>query len=296
MRTAVPRTLAPAWAILWLGVLAASLSPILTRYALDADAIAISFWRCAGGAAVLAPFVFRKLDGVSRTEIRASTIAGLSLALHFGAWISSLALTAVAPAVLLVTTTPIFVAVATWVIFGERLAAVGWLGILLALAGSALVAGADLGGSSVSGNLLALLGGAAATGYVLGGQVARRTLGILQYSVIVYGIAALALFAACLVGRIPLWGYEPKTWAAIAALVFGPQVLGHTLINFTLAEIDATTVTVAVMIEPVIATALAFVLLDEVPSALIWPGGAIILAGIYLVSRVRTPPLVVANE
>jgi drug/metabolite transporter (DMT)-like permease len=45
------------------------------------------------------------------------------------------------------------------------------------------------------------------------------------------------------------------------------------------------------MAEPVIATVLAFLLFDEVPPALLYPGGAAILAGIYLTSTSRRQEL-----
>jgi drug/metabolite transporter (DMT)-like permease len=77
----------------------------------------------------------------------------------------------------------------------------------------------------------------------------------------------------------------------LAGLIVGPQLLGHTGINFALKAIDPTTVSVIVMAEPVLATALAFVLLSETPSLLVLPGGAAILLGIYLVTSVHPVPM-----
>jgi drug/metabolite transporter (DMT)-like permease len=46
------------------------------------------------------------------------------------------------------------------------------------------------------------------------------------------------------------------------------------------------------MAEPIVTIALAFMLLNEVPSLLVLPGGAAILAGIYLVSTTsRSEPV-----
>lgn len=180
-------------------------------------------------------------------------------------------------------------------IFHDRLSRVGWGGIAAAMAGTALIGGGDLGGSSLRGDLLALAGGAAAAGYLLGTQAARRTLGILEFATITYAIAAALLLVACIGAGAPLSGYSAKTWWAITGIVIGPQIIGHTLINFVLKDIDATTVSVAVMAEPIIAIALAFALFDETPSWLVYPGGAAILAGIYLVSRVRRPPALIVE-
>lgn len=279
----------PAWLQLTVGISAASFSAILIRYADGAGALAISFWRCAGGALLLAPFARRGLGGMARTDYRLPLIAGAFLAVHFATWITSLELTTVAASVLLVSTTPIFSAVAGRMIFGERLATGAWLGIALALVGTALIGGGDLAGGSLLGDVLALAGGAAAAGYVMAGQRARRDLGVVEYATLTYAVSAVLLLIVCVAGGVRLIGYDGGTWAAVMGIVIGPQLLGHTLINSVLKSIDATTVAVAVMIEPVITILLAFLLLGEVPSLLVYPAGVALLAGIGLVSQVRRP-------
>jgi drug/metabolite transporter (DMT)-like permease len=266
-------------------------SAILIRYAGGAEPLAISFWRCAAGAIVLLPFARAGLGALEPGTWRMPVVAGAFLAVHFATWITSLELTTVASSVLLVSTTPIFVALAAWLLLKERVQARGWAGVLLAFAGTVLVAGGDLSGSSLDGNILALVGGATAAGYVLAGRRARQGIGILEYAVIAYASAGVLLLLSCLGGGVELWGYDARTWWAIAGIVIGPQLLGHTMINLVLKDIDVTTVSVSIMAEPVIATALAFLLFDEVPPALLYPGGAAILAGIYLTSTAREQEL-----
>jgi drug/metabolite transporter (DMT)-like permease len=276
------------------GVGAASFSPILIRYADGADALAISFWRCAAGAVILLPFAWSRLKAMPRSELRLPAVAGLFLAVHFATWIASLEFTSVAASVVLVSTTPIFVALTMSFVFKERLGRSVWMGILLGLAGTALVGGGDFGGSSLKGDALALAGGAAAAGYVLAGQRSRQTLGILEYAVVTYGVSAVVLAVACVGAGTPLAGYPAGTWWAIAGIVAGPQLLGHTMINFVLADIDATTVSMTIMAEPIVATVLAYLLFSEAPAALVYPGGVAILLGIYQVTRAtRVPPVIV---
>ena len=283
------------WALLALGVGAASVSAILVRYADGADPLALSFWRCAAGAAALVPFATGGLRRGGRAALTAPTVAGVFLMLHFATWMSSVNLTTVAASVLLVSTTPVFVAVAALVIYKERIPSIAWAGIFLATGGAAVVGGGSLGGSSLDGNLLAVAGAATAGGYVMAGQVARRTQGILEYAVVTYAVAAVFLLIVCVVGDVALGGYPAGTWWAIAGLVAGPQLLGHTVINLVLSDIDATTVSVSIMAEPVIATALAWVLFDEVPTWLLYPGGVAILAGIYMVSAARREPVIIVE-
>jgi drug/metabolite transporter (DMT)-like permease len=134
---------------------------------------------------------------------------------------------------------------------------------------------------------LALIGAVTVAGYGLAGQVARRELGIIEYSVITYGVGAVILLPVCLVTGADLWGYSAGTWAALAGIVAGPQILGHTVLNYVVKDLDATTVYVAVLAESPIAIALAFLLLQESPSLLVYPGGAAILGGILMVSMGR---------
>ena len=275
------------WALLFLGTFAASLAAILIRYAEGAHPLAISFWRCAAGAVVLAPFAWSKLREVTRSEARPAVIAGIFLAVHFATWIASVGMTSIASSVLLVSTAPIFIAIAARYLFREGLGRGAWWGIALAMAGTLVVTGLDFGGSSLDGNALALVGGATAGGYILAGRAARRSMGILAYAVIAYAVAALTLLVVLVPSGVALMGYDAGTWWAIVALIVGPQLLGHTLINLTLSDLDATTVSVTIMAEPIIAIIMAFVLFDEVPSWLIYPAGIAVLAGIYLVSTAR---------
>lgn len=283
------------WALLAVGVGAASISAILVRYADGADPFAMSFWRCVAGAAALLPFATRGLRRAGAGVARAPVVAGVFLALHFATWMTSVNLTTVAASVLLVSTTPVFVAIAALMIYGERLPGIAWAGILLATGGAAVVGGGSLEGSSLDGNALAVAGAATAGGYVMAGQVARRTLGILEYAVVTYAVAGVLLLVVCIVAGVDLVGYPAGTWLAIAGLVVGPQLLGHTVINLVLSDIDATTVSVTIMAEPVIATALAYLLFDEVPTWLLYPGGVAILAGIYMVSTARRDPVVIVE-
>ena len=283
------------WLVLAIGVLAASVSAILIRYAEDASGVSISLWRCAAGAAVLLPFAWPGLRRMKPRDHILPAVAGVFLAVHFATWITSVNLTTIASSVLLVSTTPIFVALAGRWLFDERLPLFGWVGIGLALAGTALIAGLDFGGSDAYGNLLALIGGITVAGYALAGRRSRQDLGILEYATVAYASAALVLLPWALLTGSPLAGYDATTWWAIAGSIVGPQLLGHTLINFALKEIDATRVSVVIMAEPVIAVALALFLFQETPTWLAYPGGLAILIGIYLTSATRQEPVVISE-
>lgn len=277
------------------GVLAVSSAAILIRLA-DAPALSLAFWRCAGGAAVLAPAALRRVraTGVALPRGRRWQLlaAGLLLAVHFALWISSLDLTTVASSVVLVVMSPLFVALGAAVFLGEPPGARTWAGLVLAIAGAAGIALADaqwaaLGPRALLGNGLAFGGAATIAGYLLIGRSSRRQLPVSVYAGVVYAVAAGALLVVCLAAGLPLGGYDRGTWLAIAGLVVGPQLLGHTVFNTLMSTVTATVVAVATLAEAVGATALAWLVLGEVPAPGFWPSAPLVLVGVYLAATRR---------
>ncbi|MPZ74842.1 MAG: EamA family transporter, partial [Nitriliruptorales bacterium] len=252
------------------GVLAVSTAAIFIRLA-DAPPLAVAFWRCALGAAALWPFAVRarrrstSLDGRQRRQLAG---AGLFLAAHFAAFISSLSFTTVASAAVLVTAAPLFVGIGAAVFLGEAPSRQTWIGIVVAMVGAVGVAAADFegaSGSALTGDALAFAGAALVAGYLIIGRAARRRLPVSRYAAGVYTVAAAALLVASLATGSAVLGYTAATWWAIVGLVVGPQLLGHTVFNSLLVAVPPTVIAVVVIAEPVGSTILAYLLLDEAP-------------------------------
>jgi drug/metabolite transporter (DMT)-like permease len=274
------------------GVVAISTSPILIRLA-AVPALALAFWRCLAGAAVLAPFARRgRAGGLQRDDLARLGTAGVFLAAHFALWNASLALTSVGAATTLVSCTPLFVGIGARFL-GEAPGRRTWAGIVLATVGAVVigvsdalagpVAGAGAAGASgLLGDALAFAGAAAVAVYLLIGRVVRRRLPVSTYAASVYGTAAAVLLPACLLTGSSLGGYPAGSWLAVAGVVVGPQLLGHTVFNSLLTSVSATVVSVVLLIEPVGATALAWLLFHELPAAGFWVGAPLVLAGSWL--------------
>jgi drug/metabolite transporter (DMT)-like permease len=268
------------------GVVAISTSPILIRVA-AMPALALAFWRCLAGAVALAPFAPRGQVGrLARGDLVRLAAAGVCLAAHFALWNASLGLTTVAAATTLVSCAPLFVGVGS-VFLGEAPSPRAWAGIVLATAGAVVIglgdaAGFGGGSDAVLGDVLAFAGALALAGYLLLGRVARRRLPVSTYATSVYGVAAAVLLPACLLTGSSLAGYPAASWLALAGVVAGPQLLGHTVFNGLLATVSATVVALALLLEPVVATGLAWWLFDELPGPGFWAGAPMVLAGVWL--------------
>ena len=280
----------PTYVGLTAGVVAVSFAAILIRKA-DAPAIVIAAYRMGIAALVVAPTAtvlggWRSLSGPR--DVLLCLTASAFLAIHFVGWIASLQYTSVASSVVLVTATPLMVALASRVFLKEPLRRGVLLGIALGLAGSIVIAAGDLasaGQGNLLGDALALLGAVAMTGYLLVGRRVRPRVSILPYLTLVYVGAALLLLAGVGIAWAPLSGYSGQTYLFLVLVALVPQVLGHSLLNWSLARVTATLVSIAVMAEPVVSTVLALVLLREAPPITSYAGGVVILTGIYLSTR-----------
>jgi drug/metabolite transporter (DMT)-like permease len=275
--------------LLGIAVAAISTSAPLVRAA-DAPTLAIAFWRNALALPLLVVLVMARHRAEWRSlatrERRLAALAGLFLAAHFATWVPSLSFTSVASSVALVSTQPIWAALIARA-RGEHVPRAVWTGIGLAVAGAVVLSGVDLSIAprALLGDALALAGGVLAAAYVTVGADVRRTVSTTTYATICYAVAAITLLAVCLVGSQQLTGYEGSTWLAIAGIVVGPQLLGHTVVNHVLRTTSATLVSVAILGEIVGATVLAAIFFDETPRAAAWLAALLIVVGVVLVVR-----------
>jgi drug/metabolite transporter (DMT)-like permease len=304
---------APDWRALvglGFGVLCVGSAAILIRKldgAHGPSSLAIATWRLLFASLFLAPWslgaVRRSWPGLTRGDRWLILGAAMALAAHFALWIPSLRLTSVASSVALVTTTPIFVALLSPWLLGERVALRAWLGILLAFGGALALlvlptsGTASLAGGScpvlacpLLGKTMALAGAVAVAFYFI---VRRRThdrLGLVPFIGLVYSLAALVLLVITLLAEGAPTGYAPRDWLLLAAIAVVPQILGHGSFNWALSRLPAALVVSAVLGEPIVSTLLAWRLLDEPPSRGLVAGGAAILTGILLVAHSETGP------
>ena len=269
-----------------------SFSAIFIRLA-EAPGLTIALYRNVFAGAVVAVLMAARrreeLRGVTGPQLRIAVLSGLLLALHFATWIPSLELTTVAASVTLVTASPIVVAALGRLLFGERVSRRTLVGVVVGMAGAALISGGDVAVSAraAAGDALAFAGAVAAAGYFVAGRRLRRDLSLTTYVGIVYSVCAVALLVVALVARVPLAGFDARTWVMFLLLALVSQLFGHTAFNHLLKDVDATVVAVAVMGEPVGSTLLALMFFGEVPPWTAVVGGCLVLVGIY-VATVRS--------
>ncbi|MGX7678248.1 DMT family transporter [Jatrophihabitans sp. DSM 45814] len=262
--------------------------PIMAATA--APALAIAFWRNLFGAGLTGVVTLSRhraeMRALQRRDWQIATFAGVLLALHFGTWVPSVKFTSVASATALVATQSVFAGVIA-AFMGRRLPRAAWIGMALALLGTALIAGADFGVSTraLIGDGLALAGGFFAAGYVTAGAAARKTMSAPAYTTICYAVCAVGLLLACLIGGQSLSGYSARAWTLIVLVTLCAQILGHTLINVVLRSVSATLVSLAILVETPGAALIAAVWLNQTPPIWALPGLVLLFVGLIIVVR-----------
>ena len=278
---------------LFMGIVAVSFASILIRFAQGAGmaSLSIAAWRLIFASTILLPYAWatrrHEIRDLSGREWMLLVASGLFLGLHFATWIASLGYTSVASSVVLVSMGPVFVGLGSWLLLRERPGALLVAGIVLAAAGSVVISWGDLdqGRDQLVGDLLALAGAIFVAGYLMIGYRVRARRSLTTYIALVYGVAMVALVSIVLLAGQPMFGYPLDAYGWVLALALGPQIVGHSTLNWALRYLSATFVAIVTLAEPIGSGILAYVLLGE---AVGWPtaiGGAMVLAGIYVASR-----------
>ena len=295
---AVPYLLIPV------GIVAVSTASLLVRFSQEyVPSITIAAFRMGLASLILLPFTLIKhcleIRNLSWEDIKFALLAGLLLAVHFASWITSLEYTSVASSVVLVTTTPLWVALLAPFFLGEKTPRIAFTGMLIALLGGIVITLSDIciwqqgglscqsetgtfGTKTLLGDFLALLGAVSGAFYLMIGKHLRNKISITPYVFLVYSASAIILVIAMVVkeGMPPVFPGKVYLWLLLLALV--PQLLGHSIFNWSLKYLPTGYVAVNLLGEPVGSTILAYFFLNETPPAAKIFGAILILAGIGL--------------
>ncbi len=272
---------------IFVGVMAVSLSAVFVKLA-NAEAGIIAFYRMLFSVIIMAPLFFWKytaeLKQLSKRDWLFSSIAGIFLSFHFILWFESLNYTSVASSTVLVTLQPLFAFVGTYFFFKEEITVKTIFAGAIAIIGSVLISWGDfkLSGSAFYGDILALIACALITAYLLFGQDVRKRLSLVTYTMIVYVVSTITLFLYVLIKGESFGPYATMDWIWFILLAIVPNLLGHTLFNWSIKYVSTNVVSIAILFEPIGAAVLAIFIFQEYLIATQIIGGLIVLFGIIL--------------
>lgn len=274
------------------GAVAVGCAPILVRLS-EVGPLATAFWRLAlalGPLLVLSAVARRSAGDAARTprgvaEIAVVAAPGVFLGAELAVWHLSLHMTSVANATLLVNMTPIFTALFGWAAFGRRISRTFAAGLLLAVAGVAiLTARPSAGEAALAGDAVAVAGAMIYAGYFLLLERARKSYD--TTTIMLWSTASAALVNLPLMMLEPAWA--PATligWTLLVALAWVAHIGGHGLVTFAIAWLPPTFSSLTMLIQPVVAAALAWALLGERLGPFQIAGGLIVIAGVLIARR-----------
>lgn len=272
---------------IFIGVISVSLSAIFVKLA-NAEAGVIAFYRMFFSVIIMAPlFVWKYIHEIKRLRIRDwlfSSVAGIFLAFHFILWFESLNYTSVASSTVLVTLQPLFAFVGTYFFFKENITLKTIFAGAIAIVGSILISWGDfkLSGTAFYGDMLALVACALVTAYFLFGQDVRKRLSLVTYTMIVYAVSTITLFIYVLIKGESFGPYSTMDWIWFILLAIIPNLLGHTLFNWSIKYVSTNVVSIAILFEPIGAAILALLIFKEYLIATQIIGGFIVIVGILL--------------
>jgi drug/metabolite transporter (DMT)-like permease len=306
----------PPFIAIIIGIVAVSTASIFIRFAQkEVTSLVIAAWRLTIASFILVPVAVstrrRDFTSLTRGELLLALLSGIFLALHFATWISSLQYTTVASSVVLVSTVPLWVALLSPFTIKETIHKAVITGLIFTLIGVGVVAISDscstssghlacprlvdfMHGQAFLGDILAICGAIAGAGYLLIGRKLRSKMSLISYISLVYGMAAIVLVVIMLSARENPFGYSPQIYLWLILLAIIPQLIGHSTFNWALGYLSAAYVSITLLGEPIGSTILAYIFLNEKPTAVKLIGGGLILVGIYIASRaeaVKTPEL-----
>ncbi len=272
------------WPALLVAVCAISCAAIFFRLAGDVDPMFASAVRLGCSALCFVPWA---LWDVRRAKIpegfwKVCVVAGGLYALHFGAWVWSLQLTSVASSVTLVTITPVMLAIWGWWTGRDAPSRRLVYALGCACVGVVILGISDLQGGAANwrGDLLAVLGAAAMGGYFVWVRplAGRLPLGLFSCVTCTVGASVLACVCTLTLDAWPSYSRDVWGWMLMASLI--PQVVGHTLLTWSLRHVTPTMAGVVTLGEPVGATLLGVWWLGEMPGVVDWLACGVILSGV----------------
>lgn len=187
---------------------------------------------------------------------------------------------------LIIASVPIFTALLAKIFLKERLSGRGWLGIFISLAGIALISWGESEEYSVDvGALLMILAAISVSIFFVFQKYLHDRYSPLQITT--YSIWAGTLFLLVFLPGLPGEITDAAAGNIIAMVYLGvfPGALAYLAWNYALSKAPASVLTSVLNISPVPAIIIAWIWLDEIPTALAIIGGAVAIAGVLVVNR-----------
>ncbi|HET7158303.1 MAG TPA: DMT family transporter [Burkholderiales bacterium] len=294
MRLAGGRANATAVVALLAGAAAIGTSALFVKVS-EVGPVSSAFWRVFLALPVLWLWARMETRGSRFNEKPGNrkllVLAGIFFAGDLAVWHWSIVLTSVANATLLANCAPIFVTLAAWLFLHQRPDGLFVAGLVTALSGMVLLLRGDFqhAGTALMGDALGVVTAMFYAAYQLTVTRARQSMSTAQIMATSGAVTAVILLPIALVSEERFIPASTQGWLVLSGLAFFAHAAGQSLIAYAMAHLPATFSSVGLLLQPVIAAALAWMLLGEALSALAIGGAVLVLIGIRIAHAAQKP-------
>jgi len=271
--------------ILISGVLIVSSSSVLIRWTGDVPATVIAFFRLFISFCLL--IVYKSFRGKAGLPALRRFhwhyfLAGFFLSAHFIAWISAIQLTTIANAIFLESVHPLFGIIVSVIFLKEYPPRRIYYVLFAALIGMAIIFIQDFGsaGTGLTGDIFAVFSALFFSMYILIARLHKGEEDFIKYLIFIYGSAALFCAVYIWSSGLSFSGYALQSWLFMILLALGPNLLGHSTLNWSSRHLQIFKVNLVCLLEPVMATLSGMLFLAEYPALHFYPGAALILVSL----------------
>ena len=280
--------------ILITGVIIVSSASLLVRWTGDVSFTAISLYR------VLISFCLLIIYQIANPNLKSLhlrswrwqyILAGFFLAAHFIFWIASLQMTTIANSIFLEGMHPVFGVIVSILFLKEfphrRITPIFFLAII----GMFLIVFNDIdqSESKLTGDFLAVLSALWFAFYLMIARKYKDEKNFIRYLIYINGGASFFCAIYMVITGDAFWGYPTESWIFIFLLAIGPNLVGHSILNWASRQIEIFKVNLVLLLEPVLATLSGIIFLAEFPPLNFYFGAIFILVSLFfLVSQDKT--------
>jgi len=237
-------------------------------------------------------FYFKNLKGLSRSNQVRTFLSGILLGIHFLLFYQAVKITTIANATFLGTLAPFFTLIIEILLFKRNYKKIIYFGLCVALTGTVLVLinNFDLSSRYTLGNIYAVLCSLCISISFLIAEKVRNTEGTIEYTRMLYGVAALTIFLIGSFYTETFVVFEKLEIVGFIFLALVPTILGHNIFYYCLKFTTPTIVGTVPLGEPIFASIIAFFLFNELISLNTAIGGALCIYGIFIILKNRSIP------
>ena len=279
--------------VLLAGGIAIGFSPILVRLS-DLGPVTTAFYRLSLALPLL--FIMLKLVPATAKQVsldRHDTglflLAGTAFALDIICWHWSITLTTVANATLFANIAPVFVVIGSWLVWRQKPTTGFVIALLAGLTGVVILMGSNIESdpTQLKGDLLGIVTAFFYAIYILSISQLRKQHSAMKIMFRSTLVSALIVLPVALMSENQLWFTSLQGFFILLTLALLSHATGQGMITWALAHLSAAFSSLALLIQPVVAAILAWLLFAETLNEVQLAGAALVLVAIVLAGNSR---------